>query len=204
MGLRFRSPVGLAAGFDKNGRVLPALAQMGFGFLEAGGITPMAQPGNPPPRITRFAGGAIINSLGFPSVGVEAVANGLAHSPAVGIPVGWNLAKNRDTPLEFVATDFIKSMRGLWNYADYFSLNISSPNTPNLRQLEQAEAVDSLLAVVLGERDRLAAGGNVRPVLLKISPDLEPRQLDEIIAVALDRGVDGVIATSDRRTYQSE
>jgi dihydroorotate dehydrogenase len=197
MGLRFRSPVGLAAGFDKNGRCLPALEKLGFGFLEAGGVTVKPQAGNPRPRVQRFPPpGAIINALGFPNEGVEAISRRLARSVRPSVPVGWNLAKSRDTPAELAAGDFVAVMQGLWPHADYFPINVSSPNTPGLRRLEQANALETLLPPIIKARDERAARDRGRPLLLKISPDLDNGQLDAVVDVAAALGVDGIIATN--------
>jgi dihydroorotate dehydrogenase len=189
--------VGLAAGFDKNGRCLAALEKFGFGFLEAGGVTVNPQAGNPPPRVQRFPPpGAIINALGFPNEGVDAISSRLARTRSLSIPVGWNLAKSRDTPPEHAAADFVALMHGMWPYADYFAINISSPNTPGLRQLEQAQSLEALLPPIIKARDERATYEGRRPLLIKISPDLEAGQLDAIVDVASALGVDGIIATN--------
>jgi len=197
MGLRFRSPVGLASGFDKDGRCLPALERFGFGFVEAGGVTVRPQEGNPPPRLQRFPTvGALINGMGFPNQGVDEISGRLAHGKRLSIPVGWNLAKSRDTPPEDAGNDFIAVMHGLWPYADYFSINVSSPNTPGLRQLEQAHELARLLPPVIKSRNDRAAYDGHRALLIKISPDLTGEQVDAIVDVASSLGIDGIIATN--------
>jgi dihydroorotate dehydrogenase len=197
MGMRFHSPVGLASGFDKEGRCLPALERFGFGFIEAGGVTVRAQEGNPQPRLQRFPTvGALINGMGFPNQGVDAIAERLAHAQRLSIPVGWNLAKGRDTPPDDAGNDFIGVMHGLWPYADFFSVNVSSPNTPGLRQLEQAHELARLLPPIIKSRDDRATYDGRRAVLIKISPDLSDEQVDEVVDVASAVGVDGIIATN--------
>jgi dihydroorotate dehydrogenase len=197
MGIEFAGPVGLAAGFDKNGRCLPALAQFGFGFLEAGGVTLAGQPGNPKPRISRYAQQrALINAMGFPNDGVDAVTRHLQHARRPGIPVGWNLAKSRRTPLEKTGAEYAAMLERLWPYADYFSLNISSPNTPGLRQLENPALLSSMLREVVEARDNHAAHGDRRPLLLKVSPDMHTADLNTLVDVALDEGLDGIIAVN--------
>ena len=197
MGIQFGGPVGLAAGFDKNGRCLPALAKFGFGFLEAGGVTVVAQAGNAKPRIRRFnQQRAIVNSLGFPNEGVDAVVQRLKRSRNPGVPVGWNLAKARNTSVEKAGGEFVTLMEHLWPHADYFSLNISSPNTPGLRQLEAPKILAATLRQVVDARDIRAEEDERRPLLLKISPDMHPEDLDTVVDVAVDEGIDGIIAVN--------
>lgn len=197
MGLRFRSPVGLASGFDKDGRCLPALENFGFGFLEAGGVTAHAQVGNPLPRLQRFPTvGALINGMGFPNQGVDAIAARMALGHRLSVPVGWNLAKGRNTPLDQAGDEFIAVMQGLWAHADYFSINVSSPNTPGVRQLEQAHELARLLPPIIKSRDERATYDGRRALLIKISPDLDADQVDAIVDVASSLGLDGIIATN--------
>lgn len=199
-GLRFPNPIGLAAGFDKNGAALPALAALGFGFLEAGTVTRHPQRGQPRPRIWRYAGQqALINAMGFPNWGADAVAALQAVRPQVPVPVGWNLSKSMTTPLEETAEDICASLRALHPYADYFVVNVSSPNTPGLRDLHGRRELTELLHAVGMQARRLAASAGLtraRPVLLKISPDLQPAQLDSVIEVAVAAGIAGIIATN--------
>ena len=201
MGLTFPGPVGLAAGFDKNGRALPALAAMGFGFLEAGTVTCHGQAGNPRPRIHRFAGEeALVNSMGFPNDGVEAIAARHDARPLrLPVPVGWNVGKSKVTPLEDAADDYIASIRRLHRHADYLAVNVSSPNTPGLRHLEERRPLEALLRGVIAETARLDAAEHrprPTPVALKISPDLNDAQLDDVVEIAAARGVAAIIATN--------
>ena len=189
----FANPIGLAAGFDKDARVADAMLAQGFGFVEVGSVTPLAQPGNPRPRVFRLAAdGAAVNSLGFNSQGVEAVAERLRERPRSGI-VGVNLGRNKDSA-EAVG-DYVKGARVLARLADYLVVNVSSPNTPGLRALQGRDQLRQLLLGVQGvladvpERDR-------PPLLLKIAPDLTPDDKDEIAEVSLETGVDGLIATN--------
>lgn len=212
-GVRFPNPVGLAAGFDKNAEALAAWPAFGFGFIEAGTITAHAQPGNPRPRVFRVPEcGALINRMGFNNEGAAAVAARLAAARARGgwpaIPVGINLGKSRVVPVAAAVPDYLAALEALWAAADYLVLNVSSPNTPGLRQLQGREALDALVTAVQQRNRELAAtagrppaaagtpaaGG--KPLLLKIAPDLELAQLDEIMALAAARGVGGIIATN--------
>ncbi len=197
-GLRFPNPVGLAAGFDKNGRALATLAALGFGFIEAGGVTRFAQAGQPRPRIFRVVDDdALINRMGLPNEGADAIALRLLHAPRPGIPIGWQLAKSKVTPLADATGDYLYSLRRLYPFGDYFTLNVSSPNTPGLRQLQERGPLTELLTAVVGEARRLA-GPNTRPkpILVKIAPDLSDGALDDVLAVALATGISGLIATN--------
>jgi dihydroorotate dehydrogenase len=193
-GLNFRHRVGLAAGLDKNGVALPAWEALGFSFVEIGTVTAEAQPGNPRPRIFRYPKeNALINRLGFNNDGAEVIANRLAQLRErggwPGIPVGINIGKSRVTPMECAVEDYLFSFRKLQAQVDYVALNISSPNTPGLRELHAGERLDGLLRVINAERGKL-------PLLVKIAPDLEPSALDEIVSVCEANNVSGIIATN--------
>lgn len=201
-GLDFPNPVGLAAGFDKNAEAWLAAAAMGFGHVEIGTITALAQPGNPRPRVFRYpAEEAVINRMGFNNEGSEAVAARLAKQPAPGnrpIPLGVNLGKSKVADLDRAAEDYLASFRRLAGYADYVVLNVSSPNTPNLRQLQDEARLRELLSAIMSANRERAAQPNGRrvPVLLKIAPDLSWPQIDAVLAVISEHGVDGIIATN--------
>ena len=202
-GLTFPNPIGLAAGLDKNGVALPAWAALGFGFIEIGTVTAMAQPGNPKPRIFRLpAQQAIINRLGFNNDGADAIAmrlRGLRESgrwPAV--PVGINIGKSRTTPLERATDDYLYSFRLLRDFADYITLNVSSPNTPGLRELQEPAALSRLLHAIGSEPGPVA-----NPLVVKISPDLSPVELESVLAVCEENGVAGIIATNTTLDHAS-
>ncbi|MGC8590844.1 quinone-dependent dihydroorotate dehydrogenase [Acidithiobacillus sp.] len=200
-GLRFANPLGLAAGFDKNAEALPALPALGFGFVEIGTVTPRPQPGNPRPRIFRFPEReAVINRMGFPGQGMAAVAARLAALGAHPVPIGINLGKNKDTPAGQAAADYVAVVEGLQPWADYFAVNVSSPNTPGLRDLQALDALQPLLAAVQAANLRVAreAGRRCPPVLLKIAPDLADADLMAIAGLANGEQplVDGFIATN--------
>ncbi|HPA19824.1 MAG TPA: quinone-dependent dihydroorotate dehydrogenase [Verrucomicrobiae bacterium] len=196
-GLQFRNPVGLAAGFDKNAEAINSWAAMGFGFVEIGTVTPRPQHGNPKPRIHRFpAQRAIVNSMGFPNHGADAVAKRLSSPRPPGMPIGANVGKNRGTSIESAADDYVECLRHLYPHADYFALNISSPNTPGLRHLQDANAIRDLLSAVARERDSLATDAGRKPVVVKIAPDLEDDQIGAIVAAAQETGIDGIVATN--------
>ena len=196
-GLDFPHPVGLAAGFDKNAEAVAPLLACGFAFVEVGAVTPEPQDGNPRPRLFRLeSDGAAINRFGFNNAGVEAVRARLAFRRTRGI-VGVNLGANRDSPDR--AADYAAVLRRLAGHADFFTVNVSSPNTKGLRDLQQGEALGALLGSALAARDAVASG---TPVLLKLSPDMADGALDEAVDVALARGIDGIVATNttlDRR-----
>jgi dihydroorotate dehydrogenase len=201
-GLRFPNAVGLAAGFDKNARAWPAAAALGFGHVEIGTVTALAQPGNPRPRMFRYPGQeAVINRLGFNNEGAEAVAARLARRPGPGarrIPLGINLGKSKAADIDAADHDYLASFARLADHADYMVLNVSSPNTPGLRQLQDEGRLRSLLgAVTRANRERVSAPGR-RPVplLLKIAPDLSFAQIDAVLGVVSDFGLDGIIATN--------
>ena len=195
-GLHFPNPVGLAAGFDKNGVALPAWDALGFGFVEIGTVTARAQPGNPKPRIFRFPEQqALINRLGFNNDGAEAIANRLRGLRARGrwprIPVGINIGKSKLTPLPQAAEDYLYSFRLLHIFADYIVLNVSSPNTPGLRSLQEQDALLALLQAITSENRAIA-----KPILLKIAPDLTKAELSAIVRVCEEHGIAGIVATN--------
>lgn len=197
-GLAFPNPIGLAAGFDKDADVYPGLAALGFGFVEVGTITPRPQSGNPLPRLFRLPGDeAIINRMGFNNHGIanaKQTFEKLGRSP---IPIGINLGKNKDTPNEKAAEDYILGLTELYPYGDYFVINVSSPNTKGLRDLQHVEALESLLTQILQQRDQSAQIHQKRkPMLLKIAPDLEPEAAGEIVSTAIAAGIDGIVATN--------
>ena len=200
-GLKFPNAVGLAAGFDKNGRAWPAAAALGFGHVEIGTVTLHGQPGNPRPRAFRYpAEEAVINRMGFNNAGAAALAKRLAGQPGPGrrlIPLGINLGKSKVTSLDRAAEDYLGSFRLLADHADYLVVNVSSPNTSGLRELQDAAWLQPLLAALVGEnRARTAAGRPRRPLLLKIAPDLGFPQIDTVLEVVADLQLDGIIATN--------
>ena len=191
-GLEFGNPVGVAAGFDKGAEVPDALFRLGFGFVEVGTITPRPQAGNPRPRVFRLdAEEGVINRLGFNSRGAKAALERLtARAPNGGI-IGINVGANRDTADR--GADYVRLIETFAPVASYYTVNISSPNTPGLRDLQQAHALDDLLARVVAARERVGLRAGVAPVLLKIAPDLTLSELDDVVAVARRRRVDGMI-----------
>lgn len=195
LGLDFASPVGLAAGFDKNARALPGLARLGFGSLEVGTVTPRPQPGNPPPRLWRQQEEqAIVNRLGFPGEGMAAVRARLDRVPA-GVVLGVNLGANKDSTDRI--GDYVAGIEVFADVAAYFALNVSSPNTPGLRTLQGAGAVDELLGRTVAARDAAAGRTGRRvPLLVKLAPDLEQADLEAVAAAVLGHGVDGAILTN--------
>ena len=201
-GLRFPNAVGLAAGFDKNARAWPAAAALGFGHVEIGTVTALAQPGNPKPRMFRYPEQeAVINRMGFNNEGAEAVAARLARQPGPGarrIPLGINLGKSKVADIEKAAEDYLASFRHLADHADYLVLNVSSPNTPNLRQLQDESRLRELLgAITSANRARVEQQKKRRvPILLKIAPDLTWPQIDAVLGVIAEYGLDGIIATN--------
>jgi dihydroorotate dehydrogenase len=200
-GLHFPNRVGLAAGLDKNGRCIDGLGAMGFGFIEVGTVTPLAQPGNPKPRIFRLpAQQALINRLGFNNEGLAALLSHVdsAHSfRRSGGIVGLNIGKNAATPIERAVDDYLIGLAGVYPHADYISVNISSPNTQNLRALQSDAALDALLSALQARRQELAQQHRkVVPMFLKIAPDLEEAQVSVIAATLRSKGIDGVIATN--------
>jgi dihydroorotate dehydrogenase len=195
-GLNFPNPIGLAAGLDKNGVALHGWAAIGFGFIEIGTVTAKAQPGNPKPRIFRLpAQQALINRLGFNNDGADAIADRLGRLRNSNrwpqVPIGINIGKSRATPLEQAKEDYLYSFRLLRDFADYITLNVSSPNTPGLRELQEPERLWELLRAI-GNEARAAP----KPVVVKISPDLSAAELKAILAVCEENGVAGIIATN--------
>ena len=197
MGLTFPNPVGLAAGLDKNGDYIGALGALNFGFIEVGTITPRPQPGNPKPRLFRLPDAhAIINRMGFNNLGVDALIENIKRAQFRGI-MGINIGKNFDTPIENAAQDYLIGLRKVYPYASYVTINISSPNTKNLRQLQQGDELDALLATLKIEQGKLAEQhGQYVPLVLKIAPDLDREQVDQIATLLLRHRIDGVIATN--------
>jgi dihydroorotate dehydrogenase len=196
-GLDFPNPVGLAAGLDKNGEYIDALAALGFGFLEIGTVTPRPQPGNARPRMFRLEEHeAIINRLGFNNQGVEKLLRNVERAAFKGI-LGINIGKNFDTPNDRAADDYLACLDAVYPRASYVTVNISSPNTQNLRELQSSERLDDLLRAIMEKRDALAARHGVsRPLLVKIAPDLDDAQVAAIAALAVVHRVDGLIATN--------
>lgn len=197
MGLRFPNPVGLAAGLDKAGCCAAAFHDFGFGFVELGTVTPRPQPGNPRPRLFRLPRHeAIINRMGFNSDGLDAFLANLARSPRRGL-IGINLGKNKDTPAEQAIDDYLIGLRAVYAHADYVAINISSPNTPGLRDLQDAATLGALLAGIKAEQKQLAERHRrYVPIAVKIAPDLDDLSIDAITAQLLTHHVDAVIATN--------
>jgi dihydroorotate dehydrogenase len=201
-GLQFPNAVGLAAGFDKNAKAWPAAAAMGFGHVEIGTVTALGQPGNPKPRAFRYPSEeAVINRMGFNNEGSEAVAARLAKQPGVGrrrIPLGVNLGKSKVAPLDGATADYLASFARLAEFADYLVLNVSSPNTPGLRTLQDEKPLRELLGAIMSANKERAAktGGTLVPVLLKIAPDLTWPQIDAALGVIAEFGLAGIIATN--------
>jgi len=197
MGIEFPNPVGLAAGFDKNGEYLDALHALGFGHLEAGTVTPRPQPGNPKPRLFRLVEHeAIINRMGFNNVGVDRFLRNVEKAAFRGV-LGINIGKNFDTPIERAADDYLLCLDAVYDRATYIAVNISSPNTKNLRDLQSKEKLDELLAKVMSRRDSLAAkAGRVKPLAVKIAPDLDDEQVEAIAELAVKHRLDALIATN--------
>jgi len=192
-GLHFANPVGLAAGFDKDARSVDALACLGFGFVEVGTLTPRPQPGNQRPRLFRLpADRALVNRMGFNNAGVDAAAARLRRRRSR-IVVGGNIGKNKDTPNERALDDYLVCMRALAGVVDYFVVNVSSPNTPGLRALQEREPLLALLQALQAEN---VASRSPRPILLKIAPDLSDGQLDDVVDIVQHAGIAGIVATN--------
>ncbi|HEX7745838.1 MAG TPA: quinone-dependent dihydroorotate dehydrogenase [Micromonosporaceae bacterium] len=187
-GVEFPNPVGLAAGMDKDGVALPAWSALGFGFVEVGTVTAHPQPGNPRPRLFRLsASEAVINRMGFNNAGARALADRLAALPRpLGVPLGISLGKSKVTPLDRAVEDYLASYRALCDHGDYFAVNVSSPNTPGLRALQDRGHLDALLSALVG----------AKPILVKIAPDLTEAAIAEVLDVCVARGAAGVIATN--------
>jgi dihydroorotate dehydrogenase len=197
MGLEFPNPVGLAAGLDKDAAHIDALARLGFGFIEAGTVTPRAQPGNPRPRLFRIAAKeAIINRFGFNNVGIDAFLANVARARWRGV-LGINIGKNADTPAERAADDYALCLEKAYAAASYVTINVSSPNTENLRRLQDKHPLDALLARLVALRERLAdRHGRKVPLVLKVAPDLQNEDIQSISEAVLRHGIDGLIATN--------
>ena len=201
MGITFPNPVGLAAGLDKDGAYLDGVASMGFGFVEIGTVTPRAQPGNPKPRMFRVQDAkGLINRMGFNNHGVEALVANVQSSRFFrnkeGV-LGINIGKNADTPIEQAADDYLICLDKVYSFADYVAINISSPNTKNLRQLQGESELDNLLSKLKGEQLRLAdRHARYVPIVLKIAPDIDEAQTKNIADALLRHKIDGVIATN--------
>jgi dihydroorotate dehydrogenase len=214
-GVRFPSVVGLAAGMDKNGIALPAWRALGFGFVEVGTVTAQPQPGNEKPRLFRLVESeAVINRMGFNNLGSAALAERLAAYGDLGYPLGISIGKSKVTPLADAVEDYVTSLRRLYAYGDYFAVNVSSPNTPGLRELQDAGHLRELLTALHSEAGSLsgagetaqsssageavpgAAGSHPKPILVKIAPDLTEAAIDELLGVCTDVGVAGIIATN--------
>jgi dihydroorotate dehydrogenase len=196
-GLEFPNRIGLAAGFDKDGSHLNALQALGFGFLEVGTVTPKPQPGNPKPRLFRFIGDeAIINRMGFNNKGIENLKKQLTAFKRKVI-LGINIGKNASTPIEYAADDYLICLREMYTQGDYFTLNISSPNTQGLRNLQIKEALDQLLQKITEEREKLTQKTQVKkPLLVKIAPDIDTDEVKRIVDSLQTFGINGVIATN--------
>lgn len=193
-GLKFPNPVGLAAGFDKDGKYYKTMGALGFGFIEIGTVTPKPQGGNPQPRLFRLPQDhALINRMGFNNEGVAALVGRLKGNSKQSFIVGGNIGKNKVTPNEEAVNDYTYCFNALFDYVDYFVVNVSSPNTPNLRALQDREPLTKLLATLQGLNQQKSSP---KPILLKIAPDLTDTQLDDILEIVKDTKIDGVIATN--------
>lgn len=200
-GLSFNNPVGLAAGFDKDARWFTKLADLGFSHVEVGTITGQPQPGNPQPRLFRLpVDKAIINRMGFNNAGADAAAKRLSKSPRMrgGNILGVNIGKTKVVPVEEATSDYLRSFERLFTYADYFTVNVSSPNTPGLRTLQNREPLIELLTAISQKNAELASDHQIaaKPILLKIAPDVTPGQLEDIVAIVQEVKLSGIIATN--------
>lgn len=197
-GISFPNPVGLAAGFDKNAEVYNSLAAIGFGFVEVGTLTPVGQEGNEKPRLFRLLEDeAVINRMGFNNHGVQAAARHLADYQDAGIPIGINIGKNKVTPNEKAADDYVKCLDALYAMGHYFVINVSSPNTPNLRDLQETASLRELLKIILAKAaDMEQKGARRKPILLKVAPDMASEHMRDIVQVAVEEGISGIIATN--------
>ena len=195
MGLRFKNPIGLAAGFDKDGKYLEALEILGFGFIEVGTITPLPQIGNPKPRLFRLVDDdAIINRMGFNNEGVDKLVTRLKKLPQDrGYVLGGNIGKNKDTPNEIAYQDYLVCFEKLYPYVDYFVVNLSSPNTPGLRELQNKEPLTKLLSQLSNARSK---NQYIKPILVKVSPDLNQEQLQDVIHIVEFLDLEGIICTN--------
>jgi dihydroorotate dehydrogenase len=197
-GLHFSNPVGLAAGYDKDGIALRGLSTLGFGHIEIGTVTLHPQPGNPKPRVFRLVEDqAVINRMGFPGKGADNIEKQLKKKKPKNLIVGVNIGKNKDTPLEEAASDYVRLLRRFMPLADYLAINVSSPNTVGLRRLQGREMLEGLLKALARERVNLASrDGNKTPILVKLAPDLTEADLDDALDAILHTGMDGVIVTN--------
>ncbi len=192
MGLTFHNPIGVAAGFDKNGKMIDGLAAFGFGFIEIGTVTPLPQPGNPRPRLFRLKKDqALINRMGFNNHGVEIVKEAIKKRRP-GIIVGGNIGKNKITPNDEAVNDYLKCFHALYDYVDYFVINVSSPNTPGLRELQEKEPLEKILTAI----QKANAGRGNKPVLVKIAPDLSEEQLSDVADLVIKIRLNGVVAVN--------
>ncbi|MBK8546960.1 MAG: quinone-dependent dihydroorotate dehydrogenase [Saprospiraceae bacterium] len=193
-GLDFQNPVGLAAGFDKDGRYYNEMSHLGFGFIEIGTVTPKPQEGNPQPRLFRLPEDeALINRMGFNNHGAEAMAKRLKNRKKTGVIIGGNIGKNKSTSNENAIHDYVSCLRTLYDHVDYFVVNVSSPNTPGLRELQDK---GPLMEIMSGLKSEISKKPVQKPILLKIAPDITDSQLDDIIEIVLTTGTDGIIATN--------
>jgi dihydroorotate dehydrogenase len=199
LGLSFKNPVGLAAGYDKDARGINGLACLGFGHLEIGTVTLNPQPGNPKPRVFRLVEDqAVINRMGFPGQGAQRVAQRLVHQEKKDLILGVNIGKNKDTPLEMAAEEYASLVRIFAPLANYLTVNISSPNTAGLRRLQARNFLESLLTVIASARREVIEAGLVKhlPILVKLAPDLAPAELEDALATIQTTGMDGIVATN--------
>lgn len=203
MGLVFPNPVGMAAGLDKDGEHVEALGELGFGFIEIGTVTPRAQLGNPKPRLFRIPQAkAIINRMGFNNCGIDNLLANVRRTNYSGV-LGINIGKNFDTPIEHAAEDYLTCLRKAYRDADYIAVNISSPNTPHLRELQNSEELNNLLHILKCSQKKLAdEHGKYTPLVIKIAPDLEMRQIDAMATLLMKHEIDGVIATNTTLSRQ--
>lgn len=194
LGLEFPNPVGLAAGFDKDGKYFEQMAALGFGFIEIGTVTPQPQAGNEQPRLFRLPQDrALINRMGFNNDGLQALVSRLQKRKNKQLIIGGNIGKNKVTPNENATDDYVKCFDALYEYVDYFVVNVSSPNTPGLRELQEKEPLTLLLTALMVRNKTKPV---IKPILLKIAPDLTDAQLDDIIEIVQTTGIHGVIATN--------
>jgi dihydroorotate dehydrogenase len=204
-GIDFPNPVGLAAGFDKDGKSFEQMSALGFGFIEIGTVTPVAQQGNDKPRLFRLPSDrALINRMGFNNDGVDALVNRLKKRKDKSIIIGGNIGKNKNTPNENAADDYITCFEALYAFVDYFVINVSSPNTPGLRELQEKAPLTQLLTTLMKHNTDKPV---TKPILLKIAPDLTDSQLDDIIEIVNNTGIHGIIATNttlDRSTLMAD
>ncbi len=194
-GLTFKNPVGLAAGFDKDGKYIKEMAQLGFGFIEVGTVTPVGQAGNPKPRLFRLISDkGIINRMGFNNGGVDELVNNLKKlNKNRDFILGGNIGKNKVTPNDEAYKDYLICFQKLYDYVDYFVVNLSSPNTPGLRELQDKKPLSKILSTLLDERSKYE---KKKPILLKIAPDLTNEQIDDVIEICIELNMDGLIATN--------